>query len=799
METLEYAFGAFRLKPAARELLRDGAPVSTSRLSFDCIVHLLENRDRAVGRDELVAAVWGKVDVSDNHLNQVITRARRALDDSANTQSVIRTVQGFGYHWIVPVEVEQRSDTPVPSPLVDAAGPFAVPEAGGRPPPATSGRRRLGWAAGAAVLISLGAALWWRVDSSALREPRPVAADDRHDDALIVLPLELNVAKENAWLGLGAMDLIAGRLREAQLRVPPANTVLAALDGASSGAADADLEQVRTTLGGGRFVKGTISQEPKHWIVRLELEGPNGKLRTVEARESDAIRAARAVADRMLIALGHRPPQEGDAPMADIVQARLRQAQTALLTNQPKLGRDILAELPDDSRNIGEVQLLIAEIDFRSGRIDEAEKIVDTLLPRQPADADTLLRGKLMALRGNIHFRRSNFFEAGRDMDVAVQILDRTAAPLDLCDALTRRALSRMATENFDGASSDYSRARSLAEQAGDRLRLANVDAGFGRMQLERRRLDLALPYINSAIAQYESFGVVESVVLLHSALIDAYMDLLQFDESWKSSERQWALRERISDPGIALLIYNRRVRLLLALGHLDESRRLTAEAHERFAGLPPSVRRYLHDLEAATAWARDQYPDVASSVDSALQTWPRAPSFDRYAWLVLLRQRSLIALGRATPDAIEPWLPSGDDHDVSPSIRPILSAASEQEISPIFLIGRAEWAAKAADHTAAAHYYQRALQSAESRGTPAIVAHVAKSYAEWLLQRGDLEKAGELAGRVSLFARQDYGSALLRVEVFHAAKRRDAWAEALEAARSLAGERVIPAAIASL
>jgi DNA-binding winged helix-turn-helix (wHTH) protein len=61
----KYRFGDFELNPASRELLRKGVPVPLRPRSLECLVYLIEHRDRAVGRDELIAAVWGRVDASD--------------------------------------------------------------------------------------------------------------------------------------------------------------------------------------------------------------------------------------------------------------------------------------------------------------------------------------------------------------------------------------------------------------------------------------------------------------------------------------------------------------------------------------------------------------------------------------------------------------------------------------------------------------------------------------------------------------------------------------------------------------
>src|SRR6185312_9890649 len=105
-----YLFGEFRFIPSARELWRGDRRVDLPRRTFECLEHLIANRDRAVGRDELVAAIFGRPNVSDAQLGQVILRTRRAVDDDGNAQHAIRTVAGFGYRWVADVRVTVEDD-----------------------------------------------------------------------------------------------------------------------------------------------------------------------------------------------------------------------------------------------------------------------------------------------------------------------------------------------------------------------------------------------------------------------------------------------------------------------------------------------------------------------------------------------------------------------------------------------------------------------------------------------------------------------------------------------------------------
>ncbi|WP_257388759.1 winged helix-turn-helix domain-containing protein, partial [Tahibacter caeni] len=133
-----YRFATFRLDVAKRELHADGVLRTLSPKVFDGLVWLIEHRDRAVGRDELIAAVWGRADVTDAQLGQLMRKLRRTIGDAGDDQAFVRTVPRFGYRWVAPTEVEAAgpADTPAASATV-----ASVPAA---PAPAAAPRQRRG-------------------------------------------------------------------------------------------------------------------------------------------------------------------------------------------------------------------------------------------------------------------------------------------------------------------------------------------------------------------------------------------------------------------------------------------------------------------------------------------------------------------------------------------------------------------------------------------------------------------------------------------------------------------------------
>jgi TolB-like protein len=123
MAPTSYRFAGVTLDLESRELIRDGAPVQVEPKVWDLLVHLLENRCRAVDKDELQDRIWEGLVVTEASLTRAVMKARRAVGDEARPYRVIRTIHGFGYRFVAEVE-------PAPAPPAESAEPTPRAEDG---------------------------------------------------------------------------------------------------------------------------------------------------------------------------------------------------------------------------------------------------------------------------------------------------------------------------------------------------------------------------------------------------------------------------------------------------------------------------------------------------------------------------------------------------------------------------------------------------------------------------------------------------------------------------------------------
>jgi pimeloyl-ACP methyl ester carboxylesterase len=82
-----------------RELRRGSDLISLEPQVFDLLTYLMQNRDRVVSRDDLIASVWGGRIVSDSTLSTRINAARKAIGDSGEQQRLIRTMARKGFRF----------------------------------------------------------------------------------------------------------------------------------------------------------------------------------------------------------------------------------------------------------------------------------------------------------------------------------------------------------------------------------------------------------------------------------------------------------------------------------------------------------------------------------------------------------------------------------------------------------------------------------------------------------------------------------------------------------------------------
>jgi TolB-like protein/DNA-binding winged helix-turn-helix (wHTH) protein len=107
-----YKFDKFTINTAKREVRRGSEAIKIEPRTYELLVYFIENRDRAIGKDELQNEVWRTI-VSDSAMTRGVMKLRKSLGDTSDT--IIKTVPRFGYRFVAKVESSQEPEKPVTS------------------------------------------------------------------------------------------------------------------------------------------------------------------------------------------------------------------------------------------------------------------------------------------------------------------------------------------------------------------------------------------------------------------------------------------------------------------------------------------------------------------------------------------------------------------------------------------------------------------------------------------------------------------------------------------------------------
>ncbi|MBQ5442986.1 MAG: response regulator transcription factor [Oscillospiraceae bacterium] len=92
----------FRLDLTNRTLEKNGVRVKLTQLEYSIMKLFMENRGKALSREDILDTVWGRGYFGDPKIVDVnVHRLRNKIEDDAQDPQYILTVWGFGYKWNV--------------------------------------------------------------------------------------------------------------------------------------------------------------------------------------------------------------------------------------------------------------------------------------------------------------------------------------------------------------------------------------------------------------------------------------------------------------------------------------------------------------------------------------------------------------------------------------------------------------------------------------------------------------------------------------------------------------------------
>ena len=168
---MKLQFDPFELDTDRAELRTVSGPVKLEPKVFRLLCLLVENNERVIGKDEMIAVVWAGRFISDAAVSTALKAVRKALGDDGERQEFIRTIRGVGHRFVAPVRI-RPTDINVVVQVSEAERSVAMDGRGVRPTVAVLPFGRtglpdafasLGDAIPADIISSLARLRWLRV------------------------------------------------------------------------------------------------------------------------------------------------------------------------------------------------------------------------------------------------------------------------------------------------------------------------------------------------------------------------------------------------------------------------------------------------------------------------------------------------------------------------------------------------------------------------------------------------------------------------------------------------------------
>ncbi|WP_284321884.1 winged helix-turn-helix domain-containing protein [Dyella acidisoli] len=780
MGTPVYCFGDFRLDPTTRELSRNGEAVVIAASSFDCLVYLVEHRERAVGKDELIAAVWGRSDVSDNLLAQTIVRLRRALDDASSEQRCIKTMARVGYRWMLETTV-------LSSPFVTQAeamqGDSVVDDdrdkAKFHPHPR---RVRLSLLVSLLITIIVAACYWgWQAV-----QIKPASTPMHFNDGTaIVLPAEVRAPDDWNWLHLGLMDLLSTQLREAKVPTESSQDVLNLLNQSGS----AQLASFALV------VTPHVSLSDNRWHVHLDAKAKDGRSWQAESSSSDVLAAAHAASDLMLVQLGYANGSSKSIA-GDSLQQYMLRIEATQLAGQPDIAHKLIDNAPPGMRHTPELAFVQAELYCAEGKLELCEQSLNDLRTRVSATENPVLRGKVLTSLWFPYRRKNQYAEGEAVLDEAVHLLQGQKDTEALATAYLDRSHLEFYQSKLDEATLDLGRARVDFVLAGDSVGQAKVDRAMGEIALRRGQFGTAVPLLQHAYEQYQRMGMRQLLSSALDALAGAQKLSLLYPDELATTDKFWPFEQKHMDfldnysrhelantRALALADNGRTsdamalLESILAQASAEEEATLRALLYVNLAKL--ALDR--EDVAGALQW-------IGKAMDGTALAQDDDPSDYGEAWYV-----NVIALQRA-----------GKTDELKRTVTAMQAWAArlpkQNDLVTIWLLrAKAAQAWSDGQRDQALQQLKSAMAAADALGTPETIVDVGRAYALTLLAAGHVDQAVAVSGRLSDWTSVDWRAAWVESCVLQALGQNAAADKARGRAQQLAGDRRLPGGVVAM
>ncbi|MEO0575975.1 MAG: tetratricopeptide repeat protein [Pseudomonadota bacterium] len=572
-----FRFGTCVLDLESRKLTRNDEVVALQPRVFDLLVFLIAQRDRAVDKHAIQDAVWRPAIVSETALTRAIMKARRAVGDDADQQSVIRTVHGHGYQFVATLDHAQASSST--SPVSGQA-------------PKTDSRERRKLAAPAKALAALAAlvliaGLVW---VGMVLQRQTVPTDTVR---IAVLPV-VNATGDSDYdyTSLGFMGLTNDLLADVtDFELVNAADVLTFIknndwDGDISSPKGLEAAmQLRAAFGASHVLVSQLEANPGGLRLSYALQSQSNLRDETTMVSDDSVTLVRGMVRGVATLLSDRrhvladnQTLVDDDPFINEAYAR---AISVALEGRCAEAIPLFDVVLTRSPQIVRARLERAGCLYRLGASTEAESAYRALLQRDDVLESDYLSATAYRGLGKVLHVAGRRDEAGGFYQQALAIAEGAADKATIGPVLISMAILAKDRRDFDEAKSLLARATLIYRQLEWSTLPGSIFSTQANIAMNTGELDAAEQYLNDALASFRGVGDRRNEAMMLNNF--GYLRRLQgrFEDAEPLHLQSLAIRRHIDDHVGQGRILGMLSTLYVREGRLDDARDAAIQAVE--------------------------------------------------------------------------------------------------------------------------------------------------------------------------------------------------------------------------
>ena len=701
--------------PGRRELRRNGDLVPLEPKVFALLLYLIEQRHRAVDKDEIQDAVWPGTIVSETALTRAIMKARRAVGDSADTQTVIRTVHGHGYQFIG-----------TPSAETTATEPTARDTGSWLP--------RLLAAAIAVTLIGFITYLW-------PDKPQPESVH------LAIMPVEnLTDDSEYDWTRLGllgfASELVTQNSDLSVMRLSDVIRFAETKGLPDDASATADLDELRDIYGVSHLLRTRLEQNAGTLRLSYALHTGDGDVErgTMVGTEPTALLRGmiRSITSMLDDQAGMNSEITVIAEDAFINEAYSRGLAFSL-EGRCADALQLFEVVRSATESITRAHYEWANCARILGRWQDAEAAFVEILETLPEEPATTLRALAHHGLGTVYIRTGRR-DAAREtlhlgLDIAQQAGDRIAQGM----ILNNLAIDAKNRREYDEARALLARATVAYTEAKRGILPGQLPASLANIDMAEGKFEQAEQHLTQALEAFRATGDRRSEAMMLNNY--GYLRRIQgrTDEAEPLHLESLAIRREIGDRVGQGRILGMLSGLYVKNGRFDEARTTAREAYE--------IAREANDrLFMATSLVQLGNADVGDGqLDAARENYTEAKAM--FEGINDTSRAAQVAVRLAQVDIRDDDIVSAQERVDEVLELALREALHEPAIEAMEL--RGDIAGRQGDPAGAIDAYQQTLRQIDETGFVINRNRVTVKLANRLLDENELAKAEPLIGKL--------------------------------------------------